>query len=212
MIQTWQTSMNYRKIPQLVADELKPLEAYLYLLLASKSDYNTLESKVNQSTLAELSGLNIKTIRNHLNKMESKGIIKVQRDWKVGASGAFKFNTYYLSDENYSLISVDLLNEPIRKELIGFLVQLKLRCFNFTNLCRYSVRDMADTLPYSKSTVDRYLIEAEEKGYIKRDKQGIWLLDNNLFIVDEKSVYELTREFYPEILTDEDMKDHTVHN
>jgi DNA-binding MarR family transcriptional regulator len=180
--------------------------------LASKSDYNTLESKVNQSTLAELSGLNIKTIRNHLNKMESKGIIKVQRDWKVGASGAFKFNTYYLSDENYSLISVDLLNEPIRKELIGFLVQLKLRCFNFTNLCRYSVRDLADTLPYSKSTVDRYLIEAEEKGYIKRDKQGIWLLDNNLFIVDEKSVYELTREFYPEILTDEDMKDHTVHN
>ena len=212
MIQTWQTSMNYRKIPQLVADELKPLEAYLYLLLASKSDYNTLESKVNQSTLAELSGLNIKTIRNYLNKMESKGIITVQRERKVGASGAFKFNTYYLSDENYSLISVDLLNEPIRKELIGFLVQLKLRCFNFTNLCRYSVRDLADTLPYSKSTVDRYLIEAEEKGYIKRDKQGIWLLDNNLFIVDEKSVYELTREFYPEILTDEDMKDHTVHN
>jgi predicted HTH transcriptional regulator len=36
--------MNYRKIPQLVADELRPLEAYLYLLLASKSDYNTLES------------------------------------------------------------------------------------------------------------------------------------------------------------------------
>ena len=212
MIQTWQTSMNYRKIPQLVADELKPLEAYLYLLLASKSDYNTLESKVNQSTLAELSGLNIKTIRNHLNKMESKGIIRVQRDRKVGASGAFKFNTYYLSDENYSLISVDLLNEPIRKELIGFLVQLKLRCLNFTNICRYSVRDLADTLPYSKSTVDRYLIEAEEKGYIKRDQKGIMLLDKNLFIVDEKSVYELTRELYPEILTDEDRRDHIVHN
>ena len=204
--------MNYRKIPQLVADELKPLEAYTYLLLASKSDYITLESKVNQSTLAEQSNLNIKTIRNHLNKMESKGIITVQRDRKVGASGAFKFNTYNLSDENYSLISVDLLNEPIRKELIGFLVQLKLRCLNFTNLCRYSVRDLADTLPYSKSTVDRYLIEAEEKGYVKRDKQGIMLLDKNLFIVYEKSVYEITRELYPEILTDEDRRDHTVHN
>ena len=36
--------MNYRKIPQLVADELRPLEAYTYLeRLASKSDYNTLE-------------------------------------------------------------------------------------------------------------------------------------------------------------------------
>ena len=204
--------MNYRKIPQLVADELRPLEAYTYFLLASKSDYNTLESKVNQSTLAEQSNLDVKTIRNHLNKMEAKGLITVQRERKAGSSGAFKFNTYYLSDENYSLISVDLLNKPIRKELIGFLVQLKLRCLNFTNLCCYSVRELADTLPYSKSTVDRYLVEAEKEGYIKRDPEGIWLLDNNLFIVDEKSVYELTRELYPEILTDEDRRDHTVHN
>ena len=93
--------------------------------------------------------------------MENKGIVTVQRERKVGASGIFKFNIYHLSDENYSLISVDLLNEPIKKELIGFLVQLKLRCLNFTNLCRYSVRDLADTLPYSKSTVDRYFMSKE---------------------------------------------------
>ena len=203
--------MNYRKIPQLVADELKPLEAYLYLLLASKSDYNTLESKVNQSTLAELSGLNIKTIRNHLNKMESKGIITVQRDRKIGASGAFKFNTYHLTDENYSLISVDLLNEPIKKELIGFLVQLKLRCWNYSNLCRYSVRELADTLTYGKSTVDRYLIEAERKGYIKRNEKGIILVNTNLFIVDKMSEFELIRRLCPEILTDEDYRDRIVH-
>ena len=203
--------MNYRKIPQSVADELRPLEAYTYFLLASKSDYNTLESKVNQSTLAELSGLNIKTIGNHLNKMESRGIITVQRDRKVGASGAFKFNTYHLTDENYSLISVDLLNEPIRKELIGFLVQLKLRCWNYSNLCRYSVRELANTLPYSKSTVDRYLIDAEQKGYIKRNEKGIILVNTNLFIVDKMSEFELIRRLCPEILTDEDYRDRIVH-
>ena len=203
--------MNYRKIPQSVADELRPLEAYTYFLLASKSDYNTLESKVNQSTLAELSGLNIKTIGNHLNKMESRGIITVQRDRKVGASGAFKFNTYYLTDENYSLISVDLLNEPIKKELIGFLVQLKLRCWNYSNLCRYSVRELADTLPYTKSTVERYLIEAELKGYIKRNEKGIILVNTNLFIVDKMSEFELIRRLCPEILTDEDYRDRIVH-
>ena len=203
--------MNYRKIPQSVADELRPLEAYTYFLLASKSDYNTLESKVNQSTLAELSGLNIKTIGNHLNKMESRGIITVQRDRKVGVSGAFRFNTYHLTDENYSLISVDLLNEPIRKELIGFLVQLKLRCWNYSNLCRYSVRELADTLPYTKSTVDRYLIEAELKGYIKRNEKGIILVNTNLFIVDKMSEFELIRRLCPEILTDEDYRDRIVH-
>ena len=211
MIQTWQTSMNYRKIPQLVADELRPIEAYTYLLLASKSDYNTLESKVNQSTLAKLSGLDEKTIRNHIKKFSDKGIVRVETERKVGASGAYKFNTYYLTDENYSLISIELLNEPIRKELIGFLVQLKLRCYNYTNICRYSVRELADTLSYSKSTVDRYLIEAELKGYIKRDKNAIRLLDKNLFIIDEKSVYELTREYYPEIITDEDRAEHIIH-
>ncbi len=110
MIQTWQTSMNYRKIPQLVADELKPLEAYTYLLLASKADYNTLESKVNQSTLAKLSGLDEKTIRNHIKKFKDKRIVRVDTERKVGASGAYKFNTYHLTDDNYSLISVDLLN------------------------------------------------------------------------------------------------------
>ena len=39
-----------------------------------------------------------------------------------------------------------------------------------------------------------------------------FMLDKNLFIVDKKSVYELTREFYLEILTDEDRRDHIVHN
>ena len=91
-------------------------------------------------------------------------------------------------------------------------MQLKLRCYNYTNLCKYSVRKLANTLPYGKSTVDRYLIEAEKEGYIRRDQKGIWLLDKNLFIVDDKSVYELTRELYPEILTDEDRRNHTVHN
>ena len=40
--------MNYRKIPQSVADKLKPLEAYVYLVLASKSDFKTNESNVNE--------------------------------------------------------------------------------------------------------------------------------------------------------------------
>ena len=90
-------------------------------------------------------------------------------------------------------------------------MQLKLRCYNYTNLCKYSVRKLANTLPYGKSTVDRYLIESERQGYIKRDKDGIKLLDSNLFIVDEKSVYELTREYYPEIITDEDRAEHKIH-
>ena len=202
--------MNYRKIPQSVADKLKPLEAYIYLALASKSDYETNESNVNEDTLAELVGLRRETISKHINDFARKGIIRMVTERRKGDSGAFLFNHYILYTDNYSLISMDLLNEPIRRELIGFLVQLKLRCYNFTNLCLYSVRDLADTLVYTKSTVDRYLIEAEQLGYIKRDKKGIQLLNTNLFIIDKKSEYELVKEFYPESLTDEEIVNHKI--
>ena len=210
MIQTWHTSMNYRKIPQAVADKLRPIEAYVYLLLASKSDYKTEESNVNEDTLAIEAGLRRETISKYISKFDEERIIKKITERRKGNSGAFKFNHYILFTDNYSLISMDLLKEPIRKELIGFLIQLKLRCYNFTNLCQYSVRDLADTLVYTKSTVDRYLLEAEELGYIKRDKDGIHLLNEDLFIVDEKSVYEFVRECYPEVLTDEEIANHKI--
>lgn len=210
MIQTWHTSMNYRKIPQSVADKLRPIEAYVYLALASKSDYETNESKVNEDTLAELTGLRRETISKYLTKFDNERIIKKITERRKGDSGAFLFNHYYLFTDNYSLVSVELLKEPIKRELVGFLVQLKLRCYNFTNLCQYSVRDLEDTFVYSKSTVDRYLIEAEELGYIKRDKDGIHLLNEKLFIIDKKSVYELVREYYPEVLTDVEIANHKI--
>ena len=210
MIQTWHTSMNYRKIPQAVADKLRPIEAYVYLALASKSDYKTEESNVNEDTLAELTGLRRETISIYITKFDKERIIKKITECRKGDSGAFKFNHYYLYTDNYSLISMDLLKEPIRRELIGFLVQLKLRCYNFTNLCQYSIRELADTFVYERSTVQRYLKEAEELGYIKRDKDGIHLLNKKLFIIDEKSVYELVREFYPEVLTDVEIANHKI--
>jgi DNA-binding MarR family transcriptional regulator len=203
--------MNYRKIPQAVADKLRPLEAYVYLALASKSDYETDESNVNEDTLAELTGLRRETISIYITKFDDEGIIKKITERRKGDSGAFLFNHYILYTDNYSLISMDLLKEPISRELIGFLVQLKLRCYNFTNLCQYSVRDLAETLVYTKSTVDRYLIEAELKGYIKRNEKGIILVNTNLFIVDKMSEFELIRRLCPEILTDEDYRDRIVH-
>jgi hypothetical protein len=55
------------------------------------------------------------------------------------------------------------------------------------------------------------LIEAELKGYIKRNEKGIILVNTNLFIVDKMSEFELIRRLCPEILTDEDYRDRIVH-
>ena len=96
MIQTWHTSMSYRKIPQAVADKLRPLEVYVYLALASKSDYKTDESNVNEDTLAELTGLRRETISIYITKFDNEGIIKKTTERRKGDNGTFLFNHYYL--------------------------------------------------------------------------------------------------------------------
>ena len=89
--------MNYRKIPQAVADKLKPLETYVYLVLASKSDYKTNESSVNEDTLAGLVGLRREVISKHICNLDKKRIIKKITERRKGDSGAFLFNHYVSS-------------------------------------------------------------------------------------------------------------------
>ena len=83
-------------------------------------------------------------------------------------------------------------------------------CYNFSNNCKYSIRELADTLAYSSSTVGRYIKEAEDLGYIKRGKEGITLLNSDLFIIDKKSEYELVKEYFSETLTDEEIINHKI--
>ena len=187
----------------------------LYSKITDAKRGNTFDIRASGESIGDITiknngGLRRETISIYITKFDDEGIIKKTTERRKGNSGAFLFNHYILYTDNYSLISMDLLKEPIRRELIGFLVQLKLRCYNFTNLCQYSVRDLADTLVYSKSTVHRYLKEAEKLGYIKRDKDGIHLLNEKLFIIDKKSVYELVREYYPEVLTDVEIANHKI--
>lgn len=211
--------MNYRKITQLVADKLSPAEAYTFMCLASKSDYATLESSVNQDTLTKvvdgITDVNddrkfknrIRTIQNHLYKFREEGLIDVTTEQHIGDQGAFKFNKYKLNDEHYSLIDIEILKLDGSKELKGFLILLKLRCLNGTNICKFSIRELADTLTISKSTVDRYIKEAESLGYIIRDmkKNIIKLTLDNIFYTTQESTIAIMKRLYPEALTDEDI-------
>ena len=217
--------MNYRKITQLVADKLSPAEAYTFMCLASKSDYNTLESCVNQDSLTMIvdgiteikdeKKLNnrVRTIQNHLYKFENEKLITIRTESHFGKNGSFRFNKYKLNDEHYSLIDTAILNLNGSKEMKGFLIQLKLRCLNGTNICKYSIRELADTLIYGKSTVDRYIKEAESLGYIVRDKKKgiIRITIDEIFYTTRESIIAITKRLYPEVLTDEDLLTGEIH-
>lgn len=210
-------TFNYRKITELVADKLSPAEAYTYLCLASKSDYNTMVSSINQDTLAMIVdgtkdaedekkvSNRVRTIQNHLAKFAEHRLIETWTQQRRGPRGAYRFNTYHLTDEHYCLIDMKLIDEPISKELKGFLVMLKLRCFNGTNTCQYSYQQLADTLTISKSTVGRYMKEAMTLGYVKKDSKGIHLTRKDIFYITSETMLAFMKRVYPEVLTDEDL-------
>lgn len=205
--------MNYRRITELVGKYLNLSEIYTYFCLAIKSDFTNLESKVKQDTLAKYitdNGYTSKdkresrTIMNHIKKFKDVGLLSIDTTVSSGNKEITKQNCYKLTDLHYVLIDEKLVKLQCSNELKGFLVLLKTMCLNGTNMCKFSIREMAERTNIPKSTIGKYLKLAEEAGYIKRD-DSIHLLDSNIFIVTKESVLAKVKSIYPECLTDDDL-------
>ena len=83
---------------------------------------------------------------------------------------------------------------------------------NGTNTCKYIQSELAKELNISESSVSRYLKQAEDSGYIKRDDKGIHLKDRKIFIITSETSFALVKNIYPNILTDEDIAERKIHN
>lgn len=194
--------MNYRKITEKVADKLNLNEIYGFYTLAFKSSFD-LESNVNQITLAELNNVDIRTIKRWIQKYKDNDlIIKNTSFIKKDDGNTVRKNKYKLNCENYKYISDGLLKLDIKTELKGFLILLKCRCYNCSNVCNYSIRELTDTVSISKSTIGRYIKDAESLGFIKRTKKGIELVDSTIFIEAKESTLYSIKKLYPELLDD----------
>lgn len=198
---------SYRQITSNIAGKLNLLETYLFYCLALCSDCYTLESHIKQENLANFYGIK-KTdqIREWLHKFESLGLIQIDKTDIYGQYGKFNRCSYQLDTEHYVFITNKLYNEPISRELKGFLILLKCKCLNGTNTTLYSQNKLAEELSLAKGTVSKYINEAEEKGYVKRDKKGIHLLREDIFLITSESQLAIIKNIYPEIITDEDLE------
>lgn len=211
---TWLSTMKTYNVR--ITESVKQLstrETYLYYCLLLHTNFNTMVSHVKQKTLSKFSGIDIKLIQDYLKHIESLNIIKTKKETIKSENYVFDRNTYFLSDEHFVMISNKLFSESISKDLIGFLILFKCLCMNETNICFYSIRQMEDNLKISKNTINKYLKEAKEKGYIIRDKKkkAYKLTRNDLFIITPENLFAKIKRFYPEILTDEDLKERRLH-
>ena len=205
--------LSYRKITERIAGKLNLLEAYLFYCLALKSDCYTMESYIKQENLAVFYGIKkVDQIREWLHKFEELNLIRINKYEAKGKHGTFDRCTYILNTEHFVFISNKLYDEPISKQLKGFLILLKCKCLNGSNTCKYTQTELAKELNISRSSVSRYLEQAEKLEYIKRDDKGIHLRNKKMFIITSETIFAMAKNYYPEILTDEDIRDKCIHN
>ena len=198
---------SYRKITSNIAGKLNLLETYLFYCLALCSDCNTMESYIKQDNLTNFYGIK-KTdqIREWLHKFESLGLVNIEKFDVYGQYEKFNRCSYQSDTEHYVLITNKLYDEPISRELKGFLILLKCLCLNGTNTTLYSQNRLAEELNLSTGTISKYINEAIDKGYVKKDKKGIHLLNDKMFIITSESTLAKLKNLYPEIITDEDLE------
>lgn len=210
---TGKEDLSYRRITENIAGKLDLLEAYLFYCLALCSDCYTMVSNIKQETLTEFYGIKKDgQIREWLHKFETLNLIQIDKQLVKGKYGGFDRCRYTLNTEHYVLITNRLYSEPISRQLKGFLILLKCKCLNGTNTCKYIQNELAKKLNISESSVSRYLKQAEDKGYIKRDNNGIHLKDKKIFIITSETTFALVKNIYPNILTDEDIAERKIHN
>ena len=178
----------YIRITENIAGKLNAKEAYLFYCLSLKADFRTHESDIKQETLAKEYGIkDTDQISDWLYHFQSCGLLTVIKTNIKGQHGKVQRCRYQLVTEHYVLISSLLQDEPISRQLKGFLILLKCKCLNGTNTTLYSQGQLANELKMGKSTVSKYISEAIDKAYISKDKNGIHLLRDDIFFVTKAS-------------------------
>ena len=202
--------MFYRKIAEDII-KLKPKEVVTYLVLALKSDYNTLQSMVNEETLAKELNTSLSTIKRHIKTFKDMHLIEVDTKYLYKQGNTIKKNYYRLSSNHYDFVDVGkLLDLQIDLNLKGFLTILNALCKDCVGKTWYSASEMADKLVIGKRCIERYLKEAEDLGYISRNCGEIELLNKDIFIPSRKTDKRLYMEIYLEALSEDDF-DATGH-
>lgn len=170
----------YRLFPINLGKLLLHKEAYAYLSLLFKSDYNTGESNVLLKTLSKEVGYDTETVSSYLHKAKEQGYVNIIRKYIKGENEEPKTKNFYkvqIPSKDFIMVSRDFINLhfdnlPLKEEtdIKGFILLIKCICLNNCNLTFYSLRDMAEHLSISYGTIQKYMNKCIELNLIERHK------------------------------------------
>ena len=114
-------------------------EIFVYAAIRSQIKNESYKAIMLKDELAELIGVNVRTIYNHVDILEKSGLILDIT--KQHGTGEYSHNVYqfdYLKDE-YFIMNPDLIHEEsISAKLKGLLMLIKANCIKGTNYLQFN--------------------------------------------------------------------------
>ena len=114
-------------------------EIFTYAAIRSQIKNESYKAIILKDELAELIGVNVRTIYNHVDILEKSGLILDIT--KQHGTGEYSHNVYqfdYLKDE-YFIMNPDLIHEEsISAKLKGLLMLIKANCIKGTNYLQFN--------------------------------------------------------------------------
>lgn len=170
----------YRVFPVDLASKLNNKQAMTFLHLLFKADFVTGESNVLLETLSKLSGYDSETVSSHLHKVaDESGYLIIERKYIGNDSGKPKTKNIYkvkyptmnfiMVDKEFLNFEIDGLSDKAQHELKGFILLVKCVCLNNTNITKYSLRQIAERIGLSYSTIQNNMNKCITLGYIVQE-------------------------------------------
>ncbi|MDM8257115.1 hypothetical protein [Phocaeicola barnesiae] len=170
----------YRLFPISIAQHLNHKEAYTYLVLLFKSDFETGESNVLLETLSKEIGYTSETVSKYLHKAGGE-FVEITPHHGTKANGSAMTKNYYKVIKptkdfiivNRKFLDLHFESFSLKEEtdLKGFILLVKCLCLNNCNFTYYSCRKMEKLLKISKVTILKLMKQCRELKQIAYDDE-----------------------------------------
>lgn len=145
------------------AKDLKEMDIYIYCAIKRFHNSKTNECYPCMDVIAKEASVSKETVRNSVQKLSKSGIIKVTKH------PVYKSNQYtFLKDIRYEMFFYDFLyrKDDLTKHEKAFLIMMRQYMYGDTESCFFTMKEIAERIGLSYSTVRKRISSLKDKGYI----------------------------------------------